>query len=139
MEHISDPRVIRDKFNSEAARAAFDRIDSALSPRWHYVETTEGVHLRPFVETYNIDGQQPYHPSNPTRFNWISASADAAMLGHEKAILEEASEPGRIVVSMGLGPALPDRAFTYDKTAGSFAPISEEAVKKRIVGRGRKP
>jgi hypothetical protein len=139
MEHISDPKVIREKFNTEAARQAFDRIENALHPRWHYVETPEGVHVRPFVETYNIDGQQPFRPDNPTRFNWLSASADTAMLGHEKSILEEVSEPGRIIVAMGLGPAMPDRAFTYDKDAGSFSPISQQALTARITGRGRKP
>jgi hypothetical protein len=131
---LTPPDVIRAKFNSEAARQAFDHINDGLQPRWDLVINGEGVHLRPCVRVYEIDGQQPFRAIEPARHVWFVKSLDEAVLGLEKAILDEGGAKGAIVTAFGIGD-IPDRSYTLDITTGAFSPIAQEEIDRRIFRR----
>lgn len=45
-----DPVKLRQKFNTEAGREAFDRLQKIGNPRWVFIDEGEKVYLSPSIE-----------------------------------------------------------------------------------------
>lgn len=110
MSHFAKPQKLQKLFNTEAGREAFKTLNDLGQPTWYYGRDKDGgISLIPMIQVR--DGAQARLPGPIS-----GESIDAVAIGILKDLKEEASLPGRRVVSNG------QREFRYDKTSGSFTP-----------------
>jgi hypothetical protein len=110
----ANPATLRTKFNTEAGREAFDRLNALGSPRWVYFEESDKIYLSPTLEVK--EGGCLSSPGN----GW-GKNVDDVTIQMEKALKERAAEGNYRVVANAYQD---NRAeFTYDKAADTFKPF----------------
>ena len=111
-----DAETIRKKFNTAAAREAFDRLHSLGEPRWVIEESAAQVYLAPDL---HIKEGVCLSATGAA----LGASLDEVIIAQEKALKEQASKPGvRVVANAGIRPGR--KEFTFDKQTDRFLPCA---------------
>lgn len=106
-----DPVKLRRKFNTEAGREAFDRLQQLGNPRWVLIDEGAKVYLSPSIEIK----EGPF--LGGTGAGW-GQNIDDIVIQQEKEIIEKASKPGAVVVANAYQPTR--REYDYDAEKKTF-------------------
>lgn len=107
----ADPNKLRRKFNTQAGREAFERLQRLGNPRWVYQVDKDKIYLSPTLEI------KKGGMLTSTGAGW-GQNVDDIVIAEEKAIIKMASEPGALVVANACQPTR--REYAYDKATNTF-------------------